>query len=63
MSIRIASGERFFRTATAILYFDNNKLTSIPEQLGNLSSLKELHLSFNELISIPEQLGDLSGLK
>jgi Leucine-rich repeat (LRR) protein len=43
-------------------YLYHNKITSIPEQLGNLSSLQELYLSDNKLTSIPKQLGNLSNL-
>jgi len=47
-----------------ILGLSINQLSeSIPQELGNLSSLEGLNLNFNQLNgSIPPQLGDLSGL-
>jgi Leucine-rich repeat (LRR) protein len=36
-----------------------NKLTSVPAELGNLSSLSGLHLDDNQLTSVPAALGRL----
>ena len=44
------------------LYLDGNQLTSVPAELGNLSSLKVLDLSGNHLISVPAELGQLAAL-
>jgi hypothetical protein len=42
---------------------DGNRLTSIPQSLGNLSALETLDLSGNRLASIPQSLGNLSALE
>jgi len=39
------------------------QLTSIPESIGDLSSLEVLNLNSNQLTSIPESIGDLSSLE
>jgi leucine-rich repeat protein SHOC2 len=41
---------------------DQNQLTSVPAELGKLSSLSELYLSGNQLTSVPAALGNLSSL-
>jgi internalin A len=38
-------------------------ITSLPKEIGNLSSLKSLYLHSNQLTSIPAELGNLSGLQ
>jgi Leucine-rich repeat (LRR) protein len=40
-----------------------NRLTSVPESLGNLTALKFLDLSGNRLTSVPESLGNLTALR
>ena len=40
-----------------------NKLVSLPESIGNLSSLRELDLRANDLINLPESIGNLSRLR
>lgn len=40
-----------------------NQLESLPEEIGNLSSLKELRASENNLGSLPETFGNLKELK
>ena len=45
------------------LYLYNNQLTSLPESIGNLSSLEDLYLSFNQLTSLPESIGSLNSLE
>ncbi len=46
-----------------VLNLANKKLTSIPEQIGQLSQLEKLDLGGNKLTSIPEQIGQLSKLE
>ena len=46
-----------------ILNCSCNELTSLPESIGQLSSLKELYCSFNKLTSLPESIGELSSLQ
>ena len=41
---------------------ENNRLTSLPESIGKLTSLEVVRLSFNNLESLPETLGQLSNL-
>ena len=38
------------------------ELTNLPQSIGNLSSLEELHLYFNQLTSVPESIWNLSNL-
>ena len=44
------------------LYLSNNQLTTIPESIGNLSSLERVWLQRNNLISIPESICDLMNI-
>jgi len=41
----------------------NKKLTTLPESIGNLKSLKQLILSGCQLTSLPESIGNLKSLK
>ena len=40
-----------------------NRLTSLPDSVGRLSRLRELHLRNNKLTSLPESLGMLRELR
>ena len=40
----------------------DNELTSLPESIGRLSRLRELHLRNNKLTSLPESTGELREL-
>ncbi|MHA1913352.1 MAG: leucine-rich repeat domain-containing protein [Promethearchaeota archaeon] len=40
-----------------------NKLKSLPESIGNLTSLRMLYLPQNNLITIPESIGNLTSLR
>ena len=48
---------------TTLALSDNQLTGSIPGELGNLSNLESLYLSFNQLNAIPAQLGNLSNLE
>ncbi len=41
----------------------SDHLTSLPEQIGQLSNLEKVNLSSNKLTSLPEQIGQLSQLE
>ena len=41
----------------------NNKLTSLPEEIGNLVMLQTLHLNYNQLTSLPKEIGNLVTLQ
>ncbi len=45
------------------LSLNDNKLVSIPKEIGNLEKLQTLYLSNNKLTSIPEEIGNLTNLK
>lgn len=45
------------------VYLNNNRLTSLPKELGLLKGLTKLDVSGNQLTSIPPQLGMLTNLK
>ena len=45
------------------LTISGNQLTSLPESIGNLSSLSVLALYSNQLTSLPENIGNLSNLE
>jgi len=44
------------------LDLDHNQLTTLPESIGNLSSLEYLDLYYNQLTTLPESIGNLSSL-
>ncbi|KAM4770002.1 DISP complex protein LRCH3 isoform 6-T6 [Cyanocitta cristata] len=46
-----------------VLIASNNKLVSIPEEIGRLRQLTELDVSCNELQTIPPQIGNLESLR
>ena len=43
--------------------FDGNQLTSMPAEIGQLTSLEELGLSDKQLTSMPAEIGQLTSLK
>jgi len=45
------------------IYFNHNKLTWLPVQIGHMRSLTTLDLSFNELRFLPPEIGMLTNLK
>ncbi|XP_036889627.1 DISP complex protein LRCH3 isoform X8 [Sturnira hondurensis] len=46
-----------------VLIASNNKLVSLPEELGHLTHLTELDVSCNEIQTIPSQIGNLEALR
>ncbi|XP_069648585.1 DISP complex protein LRCH3 isoform X5 [Haliaeetus albicilla] len=46
-----------------VLIASNNKLISIPEEIGQLRQLTELDVSCNEIQTIPPQIGNLESLR
>ena len=42
---------------------ENNNLTSLPPEIGNLSNLKYLYLYINNLTSLPPEIGNLTNLE
>jgi len=45
------------------LYLNENKLVTLPEQIGNFAKLENLNLNKNQLITLPEQIFNLVNLK
>uniref|UniRef100_A0A8C6RCG8 Leucine-rich repeats and calponin homology (CH) domain containing 3 n=1 Tax=Nannospalax galili TaxID=1026970 RepID=A0A8C6RCG8_NANGA len=46
-----------------VLIASNNKLVSLPEEIGHLRHLTELDVSCNEIQTVPSQIGNLEALK
>ncbi|NXJ78399.1 LRCH1 protein, partial [Trogon melanurus] len=46
-----------------VLIASNNKLGSLPEEIGQLKQLMELDVSCNEITTLPQQIGQLKCLK
>ena len=46
-----------------VLHLNENQLTSLPEEIGLMTGLKELYLDDNQLTSLPEEIGLMTGLK
>jgi leucine-rich repeat protein SHOC2 len=44
------------------LFLYNNKLTSLPAEIRQLTSLRELSLGSNQLTSLPAEIGQLTSL-
>uniref|UniRef100_A0A8C8SBD0 Leucine rich repeats and calponin homology domain containing 1 n=1 Tax=Pelusios castaneus TaxID=367368 RepID=A0A8C8SBD0_9SAUR len=46
-----------------VLIASNNKLGSLPEEIGQLKHLMELDVSCNEITALPQQIGQLKSLR
>uniref|UniRef100_A0A8C0I3C0 Leucine rich repeats and calponin homology domain containing 1 n=1 Tax=Balaenoptera musculus TaxID=9771 RepID=A0A8C0I3C0_BALMU len=46
-----------------VLIASNNKLGSLPEEIGQLKQLMELDVSCNEITALPQQIGQLKSLR
>ncbi|XP_041066941.1 leucine-rich repeat and calponin homology domain-containing protein 1 isoform X2 [Carcharodon carcharias] len=46
-----------------VLIASNNKLVSLPEDIGQLKCLMELDVSCNEITALPQQMGQLQSLR
>ena len=46
-----------------VLYLNDLGLTSLPDALGDLTSLKELHIWGNDLTTLPDSIGNLKNLR
>ena len=57
-----AGGDRAAHVAGE-LNLDYNQLTSLPAEIGQLTSLKRLNLSGNQLTSVPAEIGQLTALR
>jgi hypothetical protein len=59
--------EYFFSGLEALrilkLWLNNNKLTSLPTEIGDLSHLEILNLDNNQLTSLPASIGNLTSLR
>ena len=45
------------------LYLDNNNLSSLPKEIGNLKNLGYLNLGDNYITSLPKEIGNLKNLE
>ena len=45
------------------LHLDNNNLSSLPKEIGNLKNLETLHLDRNSVTSLPKEIGNLKNLE
>ena len=58
-----AGGDRAAHVAEGVLELGHNQLTSVPAEIGQLTSLETLHLNDNQLASLPAEIGQLTSLR
>ena len=46
-----------------VLIVNNNRLVSLPEEIGKMQFLSELDASCNEITHLPVQIGDMTHLR
>ena len=46
-----------------LLNIENNNLTTLPPEIGNLINLQKFYCSYNKLIALPAEIGNLINLK
>lgn len=51
------------QTGTDVLWLSETGLTELPPEIGNLTSLKFLHLENNQLTNLPSEIGQLNNLR
>ncbi|KAM9312411.1 leucine-rich repeat and calponin homology domain-containing protein 4 [Gastrophryne carolinensis] len=51
------------RLPLTVLIASNNKLNTIPEEVGAMTNLRQLDLSCNEIQSLPPQMGSMESLR
>jgi Leucine-rich repeat (LRR) protein len=63
MPVALRRIEKVRRERTTVLDLSRLGLTSVPEQIGQLTALQHLNLSGNKLTVVPEILGQLTALQ
>jgi len=58
----VVIGDKTFNNDTMSIQLNNNQLTSLPVEIGNLVNLHNLGLGNNQLTSIPVEIGNLVNL-
>jgi CCR4-NOT transcription complex subunit 6 len=61
--LKCMAGSLFKYNFLKKIYFNHNKLSWLPAQIGEMRNLTVLDLSFNELYSLPPEIGMLTNLK
>ncbi|KAK6443528.1 Glucose-repressible alcohol dehydrogenase transcriptional effector [Oleoguttula sp. CCFEE 5521] len=61
--LKCMAGSLFKYNFLKKIYFNHNKLSYLPVQIGEMRSLTVLDLSFNELYELPPEIGMLTKLK